>query len=181
MGKNEKQNENQKQNEELNEEVKDTAQQTEAEPKEEAKEPTLEEQLADMRSQMLRTAAEYDNFRKRSAKEKEQTYSNAKGNVISELLPVIDNLERALLQETEDYEALKKGVQMTMDGLMATLNKLGVEAYGENGDAFDPNYHNAVMHIEDEELGENVIVEVFQKGYKINDRVIRPAMVKTAN
>ncbi|MGN0457714.1 MAG: nucleotide exchange factor GrpE [Eubacterium sp.] len=179
MGKNEKQNEKQK--EELNEEVKDTAQQTEAEPKEEAKEPTLEEQLADMRSQMLRTAAEYDNFRKRSAKEKEQTYSNAKGNVISELLPVIDNLERALLQETEDYEALKKGVQMTMDGLMATLNKLGVEAYGENGDAFDPNYHNAVMHIEDEELGENVIVEVFQKGYKINDRVIRPAMVKTAN
>lgn len=179
MGKNEKQNEKQK--EELNEEVKDTAQQAEAEPKEEAKEPTLEEQLADMRSQMLRTAAEYDNFRKRSAKEKEQTCSNAKGNVISELLPVIDNLERALLQETEDYEALKKGVQMTMDGLMATLNKLGVEAYGENGDAFDPNYHNAVMHIEDEELGENVIVEVFQKGYKINDRVIRPAMVKTAN
>ncbi len=147
----------------------------------EAKEPTLEEQLADMRSQMLRTAAEYANFRARSAKEKEQTYSNAKGNVVSELLPVIDNLERALSQDTEDYEALKKGVQMTMDGLMATLTKLGVEAYGENGDTFDPNFHNAVMHIEDEELGENVIVDVFQKGYKINDRVIRPAMVKTAN
>lgn len=152
-----------------------------AEKKAEKKEPTVEDELKDTKEQLLRTAAEYANFRARSAKEKEQTYSNAKGNVIAEILPVIDNLERALSQENSDYESLKKGVQMTMDGLIASLEKLGVEAYGESGEQFDPNFHNAVMHIEDEELGENVITDVFQKGYKINERVIRPAMVKTAN
>lgn len=152
-----------------------------AEKKVEKKEPTVEDELKDTKEQLLRTAAEYANFRARSAKEKEQTYSNAKGNVIAELLPVIDNLERALSQENSDYESLKKGVQMTMDGLMASLEKLGVASYGESGEQFDPNYHNAVMHIEDDELGENVITDVFQKGYKINERVIRPAMVKTAN
>lgn len=165
-------------NEEVVEEV--TAEETEVEV-EETKEPTVEDQLADVKKQLAYTAAEYANFRARSAKEKEQTYTNAKGNVVAELLPVIDNLERALAQEGEDFEALKKGVEMTFDGLKATLEKLGVEAYGEAGDSFDPNLHNAVMHIEDEELGENVITDVFQKGYKINDRVIRPAMVKTAN
>ncbi|MFR5875873.1 MAG: nucleotide exchange factor GrpE [Eubacterium sp.] len=147
----------------------------------EKKEPTLEDELKDTKEQLLRTAAEYANYRARSAKEKEQTYSNAKGNVVAEILPVIDNLERALGQENSDYEALKKGVEMTLNGLMTSLEKLGVEAYGESGDAFDPNFHNAVMHVEDEELGENVITDVFQKGYKINDRIIRPAMVKTAN
>lgn len=147
----------------------------------EKKEPSLEDELKDTKDRLLRTAAEYANYRARSAKEKEQTYSNAKGNVIAELLPAIDNLERALAQENSDYEALKKGVQMTLDGIMASLEKLGVEQYGENGDTFDPNFHNAVMHIEDESLGENVVTDVFQKGYKISDRVIRPAMVKTAN
>jgi molecular chaperone GrpE len=148
---------------------------------EEKKEPTIEDELKDTKDQLLRTAAEYANYRARSAKEKEQTYSNAKGNVIAEILPVIDNLERALSQENSDYEAFKKGVEMTLNGMMSALDKLGIEAYGEVGDTFDPNFHNAVMHIEDEELGENVICDVFQKGYKINDRVIRPAMVKTAN
>lgn len=148
---------------------------------EEKSEPSLEDELKDTKDQLLRTAAEYANYRARSAKEKEQTYSNAKGNVVSEILPVIDNLERALSQENSDYEALKKGVQMTLDGLMASLEKLGVEQYGESGDSFDPNFHNAVMHVEDDALGENVITDVFQKGYKINERVIRPAMVKTAN
>ena len=152
-----------------------------AETKEESKKPTVEDELRDTKDQLLRTAAEYANYRARSAKEKEQTYNNAKGNVISEILPVIDNLERALSGEGNDYDALKQGVQMTMDGLMTALEKLGVEQYGESGDAFDPNYHNAVMHIEDDSLGENVICDVFQKGYKIGDRVIRPAMVKTAN
>lgn len=150
-------------------------------PAEENSEPTLEDQLKDAKDQLLRTAAEYANFRARSAKEKEQTYSNAKGNVIADILPSIDNLERALNQEGSDYESLKKGVQMTMDSLLATLEKLGVTAFGEAGEQFDPNYHNAVMHIEDDSLDENVITDVFQKGYKINDRVIRPAMVKTAN
>ncbi len=159
--------------EEVTEEVKETA--------EEAKEPTLEDELKDTKEQLLRTAAEYANYRARSAKEKEQTYSNAKGNVIAEILPVIDNLERALSGEGSDFDALKQGVQMTMDGLMAALEKLGIEQYGESGDTFDPNIHNAVMHIEDETLGENVVCDVFQKGYKIGDRVIRAAMVKTAN
>lgn len=165
---------------ETNEEVVETETVEEVEV-EEQKEPTLEEQLAEVKKQLAYTAAEYTNYRVRSAKEKEQTYSNAKGNVVAELLPVIDNLERALSQEGQDFDALKKGVEMTFEGLKATLTKLGVEAYGEAGDSFDPNFHNAVMHVEDEELGENVITDVFQKGYKINDRVIRPAMVKTAN
>ena len=168
----------------VDEEVKEAEQTQEEsceEKVEEKKEPTLEDQLADMKKQLAYTAAEYANFRARSAKEKEATYSNAKGNVVSEILPVIDNLESELSQESEDFEELKKGVQMTMDQLGAALTKLGVEAYGESGDSFDPNFHNAVMHIEDEQFGDSVIVEVFQKGYKINDRIIRPAMVKTAN
>ncbi|MBR3738076.1 MAG: nucleotide exchange factor GrpE [Eubacterium sp.] len=167
-------------NEEVsNEEVKEAEVEVETENEEETSD--IEAQLKDAKEQFLRTAAEYANFRARSAKEKEQTYSNAKGNVVGEILPSIDNLERALSQENSDYEALKKGVQMTLDGLMASLEKIGVEQYGEAGDSFDPNFHNAVMHIEDESLGENVITDVFQKGYKIGDRVIRPAMVKTAN
>ena len=165
-----------KEQEEANEE--ETAVETEVEEK---KEPTLDDQLADLKKQLAYTAAEYANFRARSAKEKEQTYSNAKGNVIAEILPVIDNLERALNQESEDFEALKKGVEMTLEGLMTTLSKIGVESYGESGDGFDPNLHHAVMHIDDDGFEENVIVDVFQKGYKIGDRVIRPAMVKTAN
>ncbi len=148
---------------------------------EENKEPTLEEQLADAKDQLLRTAAEYANFRARSAKEKEQTYSNAKCNVIADILPAIDNLERAIGTEQADYESLKKGVEMTLQGLLASLEKLGVETCGEIGEQFDPNFHNAVMHVEDEEKGDNEIVDVFQKGYKIGDKVIRPAMVKTAN
>lgn len=177
MSKKETKPEENKEQETVNE-TEDTAVDTEVEEK---KEPTVEDQLADMKKQLAYTAAEYANFRARSAKEKEQTYSNAKGNVIAEILPVIDNLERAINQDGEDFEALKKGVEMTLDGLMATLSKIGVESYGESGDSFDPNLHHAVMHIDDDELEENVIVDVFQKGYKIGDRVIRPAMVKTAN
>lgn len=163
----------QKQEEEIQQEAQTTV--------EEAKEPTVEDELAQAKEQLLRTAAEYANFRTRSAKEKEQTYSNAKGNVIAEILPAIDNLERAVASPQADYESLKKGVEMTLEGLMATLEKLGVEGCGTVGEQFDPNFHNAVMHIEDESLDDNVIVDVFQKGYKIGDRVIRPAMVKTAN
>ncbi len=163
-----------------NEDIENEAAEAEVEV-EETKEPTLEEQLAGVKDQLLRTAAEYANYRARSAKEKEQTFGNAKAAVVAEILPAIDNLERAIGADNSDYEALKKGVQMTLDGLMSALEKLGVEAYGESGDEFDPNFHNAVMHTEDDELGENVITEVFQKGYKISDRVVRPAMVKTAN
>lgn len=164
-------------------EVKEeTVKEPEVEIKDEKDEQSdIEKQLRDTKDQLLRTAAEYANFRARSAKEKEQTYSNAKGNVVAEILPSIDNLERALAQENSDYESLRKGLEMTMNSLMAALEKMGVKAFGEVGEQFDPNLHHAVMHIDDESLGENVITDVFQKGYKINDKVVRPAMVKTAN
>ena len=141
----------------------------------------LEKELADTKEQLLRLTAEYANFRKRSEKEKNESFTFATAKAVGEILSVVDNLERALSNEKEDYEGLKKGVQMTFDGLMASLEKLGVTVYGESGDQFDPNFHNAVMHVEDENLGENVNTDVFQKGYRINDKVVRPAMVKTAN
>ena len=128
----------------------------------------------------LRLAADYDNFRKRTIKEKEQSYGNGKADAIEKLLPVYDNLERALNQPTED-EAYKKGVEMTMTQLVAILNGLGVEIFGEAGDMFDPNLHNAVMHTESEEFGENTICQVFQKGFKLGDKIVRFAMVQVAN
>ena len=167
--------------EEIIEEVTEEAEEETAENEAQDETSKLETALADTKEQLLRTAAEYANYRARSAKEKEQTFSNAKGTVVAEMLPVIDNLERAIGTDSSDYESLKKGVEMTLNGLMASLEKLGVEQFGESGDSFDPNLHNAVMHIEDDSLGENIITDVFQKGYKIGDRVIRPAMVKTAN
>ena len=128
----------------------------------------------------LRLAADYDNFRKRTVKEKDAAYGNGRADTIGKLLPVYDNLERALNQPTEDA-AYKKGVEMTMNELVKIFTGLGVEIFGENGDAFDPNLHNAVMHIDDESLGENTISQVFQKGFKIGDKVIRFAMVQVAN
>ena len=128
----------------------------------------------------LRLAADYDNFRKRTAKEKEQSYSNGKADAVEKLLPVYDNLERALNQPTED-EAYKKGVEMTMTQLVSILNTLGVEIFGQVGDTFDPNIHNAVMHTEDDSLAENTISQVFQKGIKLGDKIVRFAMVQVAN
>ncbi len=128
----------------------------------------------------LRLAAEYDNFRKRSQKEKDASYTNGKSDTLAKLLPVYDNLERALNQETTDA-AYKKGVELTMQGLVKIFTDLGVEVYGNVGDAFDPNLHNAVMHIESEELAENTISQVFQKGFKTGEKVIRFAMVQVAN
>ena len=128
----------------------------------------------------LRLAAEYDNFRKRSQKEKDSAYTNGKADTLAKLLPVYDNLERAMNQETSDA-AYKKGVELTMQGLLKIFGDLGVEVYGETGDEFDPNRHNAVMHIESEELGENTIAQVFQKGFKTGEKVIRFAMVQVAN
>ena len=128
----------------------------------------------------LRLAAEYDNFRKRTIKEKEASYGNGKADAVAKMLPVYDNLERALNQPTEDA-AYKKGVEMTMNELVKIFTSLGVEIFGNVGDAFDPNLHNAVMHIDSEELGENTIAQVFQKGFKIGDKVVRFAMVQVAN
>ena len=128
----------------------------------------------------LRLAADYDNFRKRTAKEKDQLYSSGKAEAVEKLLPVYDNLERAMNQPTEDA-AYKKGVEMTMTQLVAILNGLGVEIFGNVGDSFDPNIHNAVMHTEDEEAEENTITQVFQKGFKMGEKIVRFAMVQVAN
>ena len=129
---------------------------------------------------LLRLAAEYDNFRKRTVKEKEASYGNGKADAIVKLLPIYDNLERALNQPTEDV-AYKKGVELTMNELVKIFTSLGVEIFGAPGDSFDPNLHNAVMHTEDESLGENVIAQVFQKGFKVGDKIVRFAMVQVAN
>ena len=140
----------------------------------------FEEKYNIERDAHLRLAAEYDNFRKRTAKEKEQSYQNGKCDAVEKLLPVYDNLQRALNQETTDA-AFKKGVEMTMTELVKILSGLGVEVFGQVGEEFDPNLHNAVMHTDDESLGENVISQVFQQGFKLGDKVVRFAMVQVAN
>ena len=140
----------------------------------------FEEKYNAERDAHLRLAAEYDNFRKRTVKEKEASYGNGKADAVAKMLPVYDNLERALNQPTEDA-AYKKGVELTMTELVKILNGLGVEIFGQKGDAFDPNLHNAVMHIDDESLEENTISQVFQKGFKIGDKIVRFAMVQVAN
>ena len=139
-----------------------------------------EEKYNAERDAHLRIAAEYDNFRKRTIKEKEASYGNGKADAVAKMLPIYDNLERALNQETSDA-AYKKGVEMTMTELLKIFNGLGVEVFGNVGDEFDPNLHNAVMHIENEELPENSLAAVFQKGFKIGDKVVRFAMVQVAN
>ena len=162
---------------EENLEIEQEAQQPEAAPSELEQ---VREELAKEHEQYLRLAAEYDNFRKRSQKEKDGLYLIAKADTIGKFLPVFDNLERAADQPTED-EAYKKGVEMTLAGLREVMKNLGVEEFGNVGDSFDPNRHNAVMHIERDDLGESTISQVFQKGFCIGDKVIRFAMVQVAN
>lgn len=149
---------------------------TEANPALEQAEAALKEK----EDQFLRLAAEYDNFRRRSQKEKESIWADAKAETALAFLPVYDNLERALKQETADA-AYAKGVEMTMTGLREVLSKLGIEEIPALSQPFDPNLHNAVMHTEDPDAGENTIVEVFQTGFQAGDKVIRFAMVKVAN
>ena len=152
----------------------------------EVKEPSAEEklqaELKEAKDQLLRVAAEYDNFRKRSQREKESLYSECKSSVVNDLLPVIDNFERCVAPgEDTSYEDYKKGVELTYKQFGEALKKLGIEAFGEVGDAFDPNLHNAVMHTEDENLPENSISNGLMKGYKLGDKIIRAAMVAVAN
>ena len=173
-------------------EMKDTPVEQTAEVAEEIVEETAEETVEETvevnpweekynaeRDSHLRLAAEFDNFRKRTVKEKEASYGNGKADAIAKLLPVYDNLERALNQPTEDA-AYKKGVELTMNELVKILNGLGVEIFGNVGDEFDPNLHNAVMHTDDEAFADNTIAMVFQKGFKMGDKVIRFAMVQVA-
>ena len=146
----------------------------------EPEKPTPEQELAGANDRYLRLMADYDNYRKRSQKEKDNLYGEIRANAVKEFLPVFDNLERALAAETTD-EAYRKGVEMIMAQFNKTLEKLGVTEIKSLGEKFDPQFHNAVMHVEDEEKGENEIVEVFQKGFMLGDKVIRFAMVKVAN
>ena len=172
-------------NEELNETPVEEVIEETAQPEAEAVEETVElnpweEKYNAEHDAHLRLAAEYDNFRKRTIKEKDAAYGNGKAGAVEKLLPVYDNLERAVNQPCTD-EAYKKGVEMTMTELVNIFTGLGVEIFGNVGDEFDPNIHNAVMHVDNEELGENTISMVFQKGFKIGEKVVRFAMVQVAN
>ena len=138
------------------------------------------EELKGANDRYLRLLAEYDNYRKRSQKEKDSLYADVKSDTVAKFLPVYDNLVRALAQSTED-EAYRKGVEMIMTQFNTTLEKLGATRIESLGRKFDPSLHNAVMHVEDEEKGENEIVEVFQEGFLMGEKVIRFAMVKVAN
>ena len=140
----------------------------------------VRDDLKEERDKYLRLMAEYDNFRKRSAKERETIYTAVRVDTVTKFLPVYDNLQRALSTETSD-EAYKKGVEMTFNQLREVMQKLGVEEIEAEGKSFDPAVHNAVMHVDDEAYGENVIVQEFQKGFKIGEKVIRFSMVKVAN
>ena len=166
------------------EEPEDAAVKPEDEAAEEAEiaedEPTIEELIAAEQEKYLRLAAEYDNYRKRSQKEREAIFRDVKADTIIKLLPVYDNLERAVKAETAD-EAFKKGVEMTMAQLNSIFEDLGVKPIIALGEKFDASLHNAVMHIDDEAYGENEIVEEFQKGFTLGDKVIRFSMVKVAN
>ena len=182
-------------NEELVEEASAAEQEAPAAPEKESKKKTrkleaqideltkkLEEaaaELAAANDKYLRLAAEYDNFRKRSAKEREGVYGDAYADALCALLPIFDNLERAV--KYSDGDSLQQGVALTLKGLTTTLEKLGITEIEAEGKTFDPNFHNAVMHVEDEALGEGMVAEVLQKGYCRGDRVLRYAMVKVAN
>ncbi|MGL4452522.1 MAG: nucleotide exchange factor GrpE [Sarcina sp.] len=194
MGKNKKENIEEKVEETLNEEIKE-------ETVEEVENEATEQELKDLRKELMvlrdkqqkieneneaykerltRVAAEYENYRKRTEKEKERIYTDACEDVLKNMLPVLDNLERAIAVQDTSVEALKVGVDMTIKQFIDALNKLGVEEIEiENG--FNPNLHQAVMHIQDENFDANSIAEVFQKGYKKGDKVIRFTMVKVAN
>ena len=157
------------------------------EPKKEKKSKAnaeLEKVKAELESKndlLLRTAAEFDNFKKRTERERLTVAEFAKANIIKELLPILDNIDRAEMLEDKSSEDYIKGIEMIVKQFTGLGEKLGIVELAHQGDAFDPNCHEAVMHVEDETLGENVIAEVLQKGYKIGDTVIRPAMVKVAN
>lgn len=139
----------------------------------------LDNELDVLKDRLVRLSAEYDNFRKRTSKEKEGIYTDACVDVLKELVPVLDNLERAISVEG-NVEDLKKGIEMTIKGFQTSLGKLGVEEIDTTA-GFDPNFHQAVMHIQDENLEKNSVAEVFLKGYKRNDKIIRYTMVKVAN
>lgn len=176
-------------NKELEEEVLESEEETgeasenaEEIPKEEeqSEEEKLKAELLEQKDKYLRVMAEYDNFRKRTAKERLELISTAKADAITQILPVIDNFERALSAQTQD-ETYKSGIEMIFKQLGDVLKNLGIEEINPLGETFDPNVANAVNQIEDENLGENEVAQVFQKGYRIGDKILRYAMVVVAN
>lgn len=167
--------ENKKEDKKEKKQKKESKKDREAELKE-----TAEKLIQAEKEKYLRLCAEYDNFRKRSQRERDTLYTDIKADTLLKFLPIYDNLERALATPTED-EAYRRGVEMIMTQFCATMQKLGITEIEALGQKFDPNVHNAVMHVEDEAFGENEVVEVFQKGFMLNDKVIRFAMVKVAN
>ena len=166
-----------KNTEEIKEEV---TEEVTPEATEEASENEFEKKYNDVNEKYMRTLAEYDNYRKRTIKEKESIYPEAKAVVVEKFLPVMDNFQRAI-DSAENKDGFYEGVVMLKKQMDDVLTSLGVEEIISVGEAFNPEFHNAVMHIDDEEKGENIVVEEFQKGYKIGDRVIRHSMVKVAN
>ncbi|MBQ6165578.1 MAG: nucleotide exchange factor GrpE [Clostridia bacterium] len=141
----------------------------------------LRAELDSVKDKLIRSLAEYDNFRKRSAKEKADAWAFSKADVIEKLLPMIDNFGRAAENDKASFEDYKKGIEMIYKQFLDIMTGLGVEAFGEKGETFDPNIHSAVMHIEDEQYGEGEIVDVFAKGYKLGEKILRPATVRVAN
>lgn len=139
-----------------------------------------EAKLSELSDKLLRTAAEYDNYRKRTARERTEAYADATARAVAEFLPALDNLERALESPCTD-ENFRKGVEMTQASINEALTRLGVETFGEREEDFDPLVHNALSQVEDAQLGQNVISQVYQRGYKIGDKVIRHAAVIVAN
>lgn len=182
----------QEQTEEITEEaVENTVENNEeavTEEAQEVKEPTLEEKLelaqkqaSENMDKYIRQLAEFENFRKRSNTEKTAMYSNGVRDTVEKLLPVIDNFERAVEAAEDKEDPMYKGVEMILKQFMEILGSLGVKEIPSKGEPFDPNVHSAVMHIDDESCDDNVVVEVFQKGYTLGEKVIRPSMVKVAN
>ena len=180
MSKKEKKNEELEQEEILEEQTAGEQAEQTAEPQEEHPQEEAAQEQPPQDDKYLRLAAEYDNYRKRTAKEKESLWTNAKADTAAAFLPVYDNLERAIKQETAD-EAYKKGVEMTMNQLKEVFAKLGITEIPALGEKFDPNLHNAVMHIDDENFEENTVSQVFQAGFRCGDKVIRFSMVQVAN
>ncbi len=141
----------------------------------------LTKENATVKDTYLRNLAEYDNFRKRSQREKDATYTDAKADTLKKLLPVLDNFDRAAENKTDDIEVYRKGIEMTLTQLGDLLKSLEVEAFGNVGDEFDPNIHNAIMTVENPDLPENTVAGVFEKGYRMGDRILRFATVQVTN
>ncbi len=144
-------------------------------------EKALEEELASWKDKYMRLAAEYDNYRKRTSNEKLSIYDDATARAVTELLPVADSMQMAIENLKDAEPEILKGVELVSNQLAKSFEKLKVEGYGEIGDSFDPNLHNAISKTESDDLGENTLAQVFQRGYKIGDKIIRHAMVQVAN